>query len=102
MKPKISATKNNKCIHEDNSSSQQSPLIAKQRLQQCQGENNSESKEGKSKELNPEHKELKQQIFAVIRLMLEPIKDDIEQIKIDQQGLQKEAGTLTGKYSNSK
>ena len=42
-----------------------------------------ESTEAKVKELKPEHEKLKQQIFAGIKLMLDPIKEDIEQIKLD-------------------
>ena len=38
----------------------------------------------KQPELNPDHEELKRQIFAGIKLMLDPIKEDIEQIKLDQ------------------
>ena len=40
--------------------------------------------------------ELKQQIFAGIKLMLDPIKEDIEQIKIDQRGLETETQKITG------
>ena len=51
-------------------------------------ETNMESTEVKVKELKPEHEELKQQIFAGIKLMLDPIKEDIKQIKLDQRGLE--------------
>ena len=55
-----------------------------------------ESAEVKVKELKPEHEELKQQIFAGIKLMLDPIKEDIEQIKLDQRGYESKAQDLTG------
>ena len=55
-----------------------------------------ESTEVKFKELKPEHEELKQQIFACIKLMLDPIKEDIEQIKIDQRGLETKTHNASG------
>ena len=51
----------------------------------------------KQKELNPDHEELKRQIFAGIKLMLDPIKEDIEQIKPDQHGLKEDTDSCTGK-----
>ena len=59
-------------------------------------ETETESTEVKVKELKPEHEELKQQIFAGIRLMLDPNKEDIEQIKLDQWGLESEAHNISG------
>ena len=55
-----------------------------------------ESSEVRVKELKPEHEELKQQIFAGIKLMLDPIKEDIEQIKLDQHGYESKTENLTG------
>ena len=55
-----------------------------------------ESNEVKVQELKPEPEELKQQIFAKIELMLDPIKEDIEQIKLDQRGYESKAENLTG------
>ena len=51
----------------------------------------------KERELNPDHEELKRQIFAGIKLMLDPIKEDIEQIKLDQRGLKEETNSCTGR-----
>ena len=51
----------------------------------------------KQTELNPDHEELKRQIFAGIKLMLDPIKEDIEQIKLDQCGLKNDTDSCTGK-----
>ena len=59
-------------------------------------ETSSKSIEVKSKELNPEHEELKQQIFTGIKLMLDPSKEDIGQIKLDQRGLESKANNLSG------
>ena len=101
MKPKASASltsKNNKCVREENISTQRSP--PKKRVN-CETprmpvETNTESTEVRFKELKPEHEERKQQIFTGIKLMLDPIKEDIEQIKIDQQGLELETQNITG------
>ena len=97
LKPKASSGKNNKCNREDNSSSQKSP--PKKRVN-CKTtsmpvETTIESTEAKVKELKPEHDELKQQIFTGIKLMLDPIKEDIEQIKLDQHGYKSKAENLT-------
>ena len=81
LKPKPTTTKNNKHSCEENISTQKSPP-------------NCESSEVKVKELKPEHEDLKQQLFAGIRPMLDPIKEDIEQIKLDQQGLESEASRV--------
>ena len=102
LKPKVSAlqsTKNNKRGCEENTGTQKSPPKKKIycEMQRMPVETNTVSTEGKFKELKPEHEELKQQIFAGIRLMLDPIKDDIEQIKKDQRGLETETQTVTGK-----
>ena len=101
LRPKASATlttRNNKRVREENTSTQKSP--PKKRVN-CEPdkmpvETNTESTEVKFKELKPEHEELKQQIFAGIKLMLDPIKEDIEQIKIDQRGLETETHKITG------
>ena len=53
--------------------------------------------DNKQRELNPDHEELKKQIFAGIKLMLDPIKEDIEQIKLDQKGLKEETNSCTGR-----
>ena len=88
LKPKASSGKNNKCNREDNSSSQKSPPKKRANCETASMpvETTTESTEVKVKELKPEHKELKKQIFAGIKLMLDPIKEDIEQIKLDQRG----------------
>ena len=54
------------------------------------------AKDPKQKEFNPDHEELKRQIFAGIKLMLDPIKEDIEQIKIDQRGLKEDTNNCWG------
>lgn len=98
LKPKIATTRNNKRSREENTSAQKSP--PKKRTNYNTGnmpvETINESTEVKFKELKPEHEELKQQIFAGIKLMLDPIKEDIEQIKIDQRGLETETQKITG------
>ena len=101
LKPKIgttATTRNNKRNGEENTSAQKSP--PKKRVNYNTGnmpvETINESTEVKFKELKPEHEELKQQIFAGIKLMLDPIKEDIEQIKIDQRGLETETQKITG------
>ena len=103
LKPKPHSTKNNKCTCEDNSSAQWSPpkkrANCETQRERMPGEYNCESTEVKVKELNPEHEELKQQIFAGIRLMLEPIKEDIEQINED---LRLKPVTCLEKNSNNK
>ena len=102
LKPKTSATlistKNNKRSQEENTSTQK--FSPKKRVN-CEMpkmpvETNMESTEVKVKELKPEHEELKQQIFAGIKLMLDPIKEDIEQIKLDQRGLETETHNVSG------
>ena len=98
LKPRPSSAKNNKCNREDNSSTQKSPPKKRDNCETaCMPvETNTESTEVKVKELKPEHKEVKQQIFAGIRLMLDPIKEDIEQIKLDQRGYESNGQNLTG------
>ena len=51
----------------------------------------------KQTELNPDHDELKRQIFVGIKLMFDPIKEDIEQIKLDQCSLKNDTDSCTGK-----
>ena len=98
LKPKASSGKNNKRNREDNSSSQKSPPKKRANCETTSMplETPIESNEVKVKELKPEHEELKQQIFAGIKLMLDPIKEDIEQIKLDQHGYESKAENLTG------
>ena len=98
LKPKASSGKNNKRNREDNSSSQKSPPKKRANCETTSMpvETPIESNEVKVKELKPEHEELKQQIFAGIKLMLDPIKEDIEQIKLDQRGYESKAENLTG------
>ena len=98
LKPKASSGKNNKCNREDNSSSQKSPLKKRANCETTSMpvETTIESTKARVKELKPEHEELKQQIFAGIKLMLDPIKEDIEQIKLDQRGYESKAENLTG------
>ena len=101
LKPKAGTTitpRNNKHVREENNSTQRSPP---KKHSNCNSEKmpvetTTESSEVKFKELKPEHEELKQQIFAGIKLMLDPIKEDIEQIKIDQRGLETETQKITG------
>ena len=98
LKPKASTGKNNKRNREDNSSSQKSPPKKRANCETTSMpvETTIESNEVRVKELKPEHEELKQQIFAGIKLMLDPIKEDIEQIKLDQCGYESKAENLTG------
>ena len=92
LKPRANTIK--KCSHEDNNSTPPKKRVNCETLT-MPVETSGKSSEVKSKELNPEHEELKQQIFPGIRLMLDPIKD-IEQIKLDQRGLESEAINLSG------
>ena len=98
LKPKASSGKNNKRNRGDNSSSQKSPPKKRANCETTSMpvETTIESNEVRVKELKPEHEELKQQIFAGIKLMLDPIKEDIEQIKLDQHGYESKAENLTG------
>ena len=91
LKPKASSGKNNKRNRED--SSQKSPPKKRANCETTSMpvETTVESTEVKVKELKPEHEELKQQIFAGI----DPIKEDIEQIKLDQRGYESKAENLT-------
>ena len=97
LKPKTSSAKNNKRNREDNASSQKSPPKKRANCETTSMpvETTTESTEVKFKELKPEHEELKQQIFVGIKLMLDPIKEDIEQIKLDQRGYESKAQDLT-------
>ena len=101
LKPKTGGTltsRNNKRVREENTSTQKPP--PKKRVncntEKMPVETNNESTDVRFKKLKPEHEELKQQIFAGIKLMLDPIKEDIEQIKIDHQGLETETHKITG------
>ena len=102
LKPKTSATpasiKNNKHSREEIMGTQKSPPKKQMNCEtpKMPVETTIESTEVKFKELKPEHEELKQQIFAGIRLMLDPIKEDIEQIKIDQCGLETKTHNASG------
>ena len=101
LKSKASASltsKNNKRGREENTGTQKSPpkKIVNCEMQKIPVETNTESTEVRFKELKPEHEELKQQIFVGIKLMLDPIKEDIEQIKIDQRELELETQNITG------
>ena len=98
LKPKASSGKNNKRNREDNPSSQKSPPKERANCETIRMpvETTIESSEVRVKELKPQHEELKQQIFAGIKLMLDPIKEDIEQIKLDQRGYESKAENLTG------
>ena len=53
--------------------------------------------DNKQRELNPDHEELKRQIITGIKQMLDPIKEDIEKIKLDQRGLKEETNSCTGR-----
>ena len=101
LKPKTGTTitpRNNKRVREENNGTQRSPPKKRSNCnsEKMPVETTTESSEVKFKELKPEHEELKQQIFAGIKLMLDPIKEDIEQIKIDQRGLETETQNITG------
>ena len=98
LKPKTSSAKSNKRNHEDNASSQKSPPKKRANCETTSMpvETTTESTEVKVKKLKLEHEELKQQIFVGIKLMLDPIKEDIEQIKLDQRGYESKAQDLTG------
>ena len=98
LKPKASSGKNNKRNREDNPSSQKSPPKKRANCETTSMpvETTIESSEVRVKELKPKHEELKQQIFAGIKLMLDPIKEDIEQIKLDQRGNESKTENLTG------
>ena len=102
LKPKTSATstsiKNNKHSREEIMGTQKSPPKKQMNCEtpKLPVETTIESTEVKFKELKPEHEELKQQIFAGIRLMLDPIEEDIEQIKIDQRGLETKTHNASG------
>ena len=95
LKTKIGTTvttRDNKRMREENNGAHKSP--PKKRVncntEKMPVETTTESSEVKFEELKPEHEELKQQIFTGIKLMLDPIKEDIEQITIDQRGLETE------------
>ena len=83
LKSKPQSAKGNKWTRDkDNPSPQKSP--PKKRMNSDMPTGGANPTDSKQKELNPDHEELKRQIFAGIKLMLDPIKEDIEQIKLDQ------------------
>ena len=83
LKSKPQSAKGNKCTRDkDNPSPQKSP--PKKRMNSDMPTAGGNPTDSKQKELNPDHEELKRQIFAGIKLMLDPIKEDTEQIKLDQ------------------
>ena len=98
LKPKTSSAKNNKRNREDNASLQKSPPKKRANCEttSMSMETTTESTEVIVKELKPEHEELKQQIFVGIKLMLDPIKEDIKEIKLDQRGYESKAQNWTG------
>ena len=96
LKPKPKFTKSNKCTsYKDNLSPQKSP--PKKRMNSDMPTGGVNPTDPKQKELNPDHEELKRQIFAGIKLMLDPIKEDIKQIKLDQCGLKEDTDSCKGK-----
>ena len=96
LKSKPKFTKSNKRTRDkDNLSPQKSP--PKKRMNSDRPTEGVNPTETKQMELNPDHEELKRQIFAGIKLMLDPIKEDIEQIKLDQCGLKIDTESCTGK-----
>ena len=96
LKPKPKSTKSNKHTRDkDNLSPQKSP--PKKRMNSDRPMGGVNPTDPKQTELNPDHEELKRQIFADIKLMLDPIKEDIEQIKLDQCGLKNDTDSCTGK-----
>ena len=71
--------KGSKCTRDkDNPSPPKSP--PKKRMNSDMPPGGENTIDNKERELNPDHEELKRQIFAGIKLMLDPIKEDIEQI----------------------
>ena len=96
LKPRPKSTKSNKRTRDkDNLSPQKSP--PKKRMNSDRPMGGVNPTDPKQTELNPDHEELKRQIFASIKLMLDPIKEDIEQIKLDQCGLKNDTDSCTGK-----
>ena len=86
LKPRPKSTKNNKCTRDkDNLSPQKLP--PKKRMNSDRPAGGVNPTDPKQTELNPDHEELKRQIFVGIKFMLDPIKEDIKQIKLDQRGL---------------
>ena len=96
LKPKPKFTKSSKRTRDkDNLSPQKSPT--KKRMNNDRPTGGVNPTDPKQKEISPDHEELKRQSFAGIKLMLDPIKEDIEQIKLDQCGLKEDTDSCTGK-----
>ena len=96
LKPQPRYIKGNKCTRDkENPSPPKSP--PKKRMNSKKPSGSVNPTDNKQKELNPDHEELKKQIFAGIKLMLDPIKEDIKQIKLDQRGLKEETNSCTGR-----
>ena len=86
LKPQLKYTKGNKRTRDkDNPSPPKSPPKKRMNSEMPSGSVNSSN--NKERELNPDHEELKRQIFAGFKLMLDPIKEDTEQLKLDKRGL---------------
>ena len=97
LKPKF--TKSNKRTRDkDNLSPHKLP--PKKRMNSDRPTGGVNPTDPKQMELNPDHEELRRQIFAGIKLMLDPIKEDIEQIKLEQHGLKNDTESCTGKQLN--
>ena len=80
LKPKPKFTKSNKRTRDkDNLSPHKLP--PKKRMNSDRPTGGVNPTDPKQTEPNPDHEELKRQIFAGIKLMLDPIKEDIKQIK---------------------
>ena len=96
LKPRPKFTKSNKRTRDkDNLSPQKSP--PKKRMNSERRAGGVNPTDPKQTELNPDHEELKRQIFTGIKLMLDLIKEDIEQIKLDQCGLKNDTDSCTVK-----
>ena len=96
LKQQPKCTKGSKCTRDkDNRSPPKSP--PKKRMNSDMPPGGENTIDNKERELNPDHEELKRQIFAGIKLMLDSIKEDIKQIKLDQRGLKEETKLSTGR-----
>ena len=96
LKPQPRYIKGNKCSRDkENPSPPKSPI--KKRMNSDMPLGSVNPIDNKQRELNPDHEELKRQIFTGIKQMLDPIKEDIEQIKLDQRGLKEETNSCTGR-----
>ena len=96
LKPQPRYIKGNKCTR-DKENPSPPKLPPKKRMNSDMPSGSVNPIENKQRELNPDHEELKRQIFAGIKQMLDPIKEDIEQIKLDQRGLKEETNSCTGR-----